>query len=418
MVVGLHALNAAAAQGQAEVQAQAESMGRALFAGQINERMSDTQFVTNLYEGFLQRGPDTGGLTFWTQVSIGQSRQHVLDNFATCGPFRELAGTLYREVDWLVADHLGTPRMVLNKTGSLASVRRHDYLPFGEEFGGPLISLLGGRTTGQGYIGDNVRQKFTSKERDVETGLDYFNARYYGTSQGRFTSIDPLVATGRPSQPQSWNRYAYVLNNPSRLVDPDGKADVPAQIVDVGKDKIINNKIDDIQKSAKPLDKGVTPVPTKAVTIPGEKTVLNNATVIAPDGQKVAAGVNGYMQPVALVVLDQGGNIMKSPDMYTVENAKADNAAAQQIVDANQQKTSNAIEIGQTNNGAFYDYQIRGTGAKPLDIRTSQDVTIRQYSGPSAAADYKDTFQITGNKIRFDDVKKQVTFTPGTTKKL
>ena len=64
----------------------------------------------------------------------------------------------------------------------------------------------------------------TQKERDNETGLDYFLARYYGSTQGRFTSPDPLSAPAcaHPNVPQSWNLYAYVLNNPLNLVDPDG----------------------------------------------------------------------------------------------------------------------------------------------------------------------------------------------------
>jgi len=58
-------LNTAAAQGQSQVQTQAETMGRALFVGQINDAsISNVQYVTNLYEAFLQRGPDSAGLTF------------------------------------------------------------------------------------------------------------------------------------------------------------------------------------------------------------------------------------------------------------------------------------------------------------------------------------------------------------------
>jgi RHS repeat-associated protein len=95
-----------------------------------------------------------------------------------------------RPASWLVADQLGTPRMVFDETGSLASVKRHDYLPFGEE----LSVGLSGRTVAQGYSGDGVRQQFTSKERDNETGLDYFVARYYSSTQGRFTSPDEFRA--------------------------------------------------------------------------------------------------------------------------------------------------------------------------------------------------------------------------------
>src|SRR5438093_995902 len=54
------------------------------------------------------------------------------------------------------------------------------------------------------------------------TGLDYFGARYFSGAQGRFTSPDPLLSSGRPWDPQSWNRYSYVLNNPLRYTDPLG----------------------------------------------------------------------------------------------------------------------------------------------------------------------------------------------------
>ncbi len=214
------ALNTAAAQGQSQVQTQAETMGRALFIGQVNDAsLSNTQYVTNLYEAFLQRGPDAGGLGFWAgQASIGQGRQNVLGAFATCGAFRELAGSLYREANWLVADHLGTPRMIVNKTGILSGVKRHDYLPFGEE----LFAGTGGRATTQGYSGDSIRQQFTRYERDIETGLDFAKARYYDSKQGRFTSPDPLLGSAKPAMPQSWNRYTYCLNNSLVYVDPDG----------------------------------------------------------------------------------------------------------------------------------------------------------------------------------------------------
>ena len=87
--------------------------------------------------------------------------------------FREMAGTLYRETLWLIADQLGTPRMIAERTGSLSGIKRHDYLPFGEE----LMAGIGGRTTQQGYVTDSVRQQFTGQERDDETGLDYVHAQ-------------------------------------------------------------------------------------------------------------------------------------------------------------------------------------------------------------------------------------------------
>lgn len=75
--------------------------------------------------------------------------------------------------------------------------------------------------------------RFTGKERDAETGLDFFGARYFGGAQGRFTSPDPfsviLDAEDRDefnaylAEPQSWNQYSYVWNNPLKYIDPFGE---------------------------------------------------------------------------------------------------------------------------------------------------------------------------------------------------
>ncbi len=68
-----------------------------------------------------------------------------------------------------------------------------------------------------------ISSPFTSKERDPETGLDYFAARYMSSAQGRFTSPDPLwVNADRLLDPQRLNLYAYARNNPLRYNDPTG----------------------------------------------------------------------------------------------------------------------------------------------------------------------------------------------------
>lgn len=62
---------------------------------------------------------------------------------------------------------------------------------------------------------------------DTQTHLarSYFGARYYASRTGRFTSIDPVITLEQNLvDPQRWNRYAYVRNNPTRYVDPDGRA--------------------------------------------------------------------------------------------------------------------------------------------------------------------------------------------------
>ncbi len=192
------------------------------------------------------------------------------------------------QINWLVPDHLGTPRIILDQTGSLANLKRHDYLPFGEE----LPSGTGGRTAAMGYTpGDNVRQQFTSKERDVETGLDYFLARYYAHPQGRFTSADPLIASGRASAPQSWNRYSYVLNNPLKLVDPSGLKDDDPQDP---------KKNTDSNAQATPTP----PIPTSVKVQPSEPTKYVN------EKQKNGKYFTGVGATLAITVNDQFGKSM------------------------------------------------------------------------------------------------------------
>jgi RHS repeat-associated protein len=130
-------------------------------------------------------------------------------------------------------DHLGSPRLITSNDGQIVSM--HDYLPFG------------GETTSvwqEGYAGFDREDpmKFTGHERDYagsfgrEDGhaVDYMHARYYSPSLGRFLSVDPALdlktAIGNP---QSWNRYAYVLNNPIGRIDPDGRADKVPQLDNV-----------------------------------------------------------------------------------------------------------------------------------------------------------------------------------------
>jgi RHS repeat-associated protein len=78
------------------------------------------------------------------------------------------------------------------------------------------------------------RSRCTGKERDAETGLDFFGARYFSAAQGRFTSPD-WSASPEPvpyadlGDPQSLNRYAYVRNNPLSRTDLSGHADDPCK---------------------------------------------------------------------------------------------------------------------------------------------------------------------------------------------
>ena len=194
------------------------------------------------------------------------------------------------KIQWLVSDHLGTPRMVIDQTGSSSNIKRHDYLPFGEE----LFAGAGGRTNGLGYSsGDGVRQQFTAKERDIETGLDYFGARYYGSMMGRFTSADPLMASGRACVPQSWNRYSYVLNNPLNLIDPNGLEDDDAQ--DPKKKKDPNPP----QPAPTPSDPSLPKVTVNTNGTPNGTEAKSN--IQRPDG----IYITGVVAPLTITITDQ-----------------------------------------------------------------------------------------------------------------
>ncbi len=71
---------------------------------------------------------------------------------------------------------------------------------------------------------NGIGSRSSSKERDAETGLDYFGARYYSGAEGRFASPDPIYFQAEMlSDPQRFNLYAYTRNNPLKFVDPTGR---------------------------------------------------------------------------------------------------------------------------------------------------------------------------------------------------
>ena len=109
--------------------------------------------------------------------------------------------------------------MELNSSGNVAT--RHDYLPFGGEL---YAGIRNGSNAYEPPV-SSTRQRFTGKERDNETGLDYFGARYMASAQGRFTSVDPIFfQKDMPTDPQRFNLYSHVRNNPLKFTDPRGEA--------------------------------------------------------------------------------------------------------------------------------------------------------------------------------------------------
>jgi RHS repeat-associated protein len=118
----------------------------------------------------------------------------------------EAGDNLTRATHYFLADHLGTAQLELSSGGW--PVWKGQFAPFGQE--------LDTQYTANHY-------KFTGKERDTESGLDNFGARYYSSSMGRFSSPDPSgLMYADLTDPQSLNLYSYVRNNPLTNTDPTG----------------------------------------------------------------------------------------------------------------------------------------------------------------------------------------------------
>jgi RHS repeat-associated protein len=123
----------------------------------------------------------------------------------------DAAGTHFHLTDWL-----GTMRAQVSSNGVVDETCID--MPFGDDQ----------NCSGPGV--DATEHHFTGKVRDVETGFDYFGARYYASASGRWMSPD-WSATAAPvpyaklDYPQSLNLYAYVENNPLTMADADGHAD-------------------------------------------------------------------------------------------------------------------------------------------------------------------------------------------------
>jgi RHS repeat-associated protein len=115
-------------------------------------------------------------------------------------------------------DHLGSTRLVSEMNQGIQQCT--GYYPFGEMDNNQCTPTV------NDIFSDSL---FTGKERDSESNLDNFEARYMASSLGRFMSPD--AGAFQPLNPQSFNRYAYTLNNPLRLIDPDGMDTIDPQLL-------------------------------------------------------------------------------------------------------------------------------------------------------------------------------------------
>jgi RHS repeat-associated protein len=184
-----------------------------------NTTVSGSDSMTYSYDGDGRRvkkvWTPAGGtivITYYVYDALGQ----LAAEYSSQAPAN--TGTSY-----IFSDMLDSARTITSDSKTVTEC--YDYLPFGRM----LSSSDNARSSIGCYpaapdtqITSGIDQKFTGKERDAETGLDYFGARYYSSPQGRFITPDPLLTSAEISNPQSWNRYSYVQNNPLIYIDPLG----------------------------------------------------------------------------------------------------------------------------------------------------------------------------------------------------
>ena len=181
-------------------------------------------------------------------------------------------------------DHLGTPRLITTISGTQAAY--HAYYPFGEE--------------ATAYNQDNEPMKFTGHERDLASpngpgdDLDYMHARFCSPLTGRFISPDPAETTRR-TQAQSWNRYAYALNNPIRYVDPSGRTEREGWQAGV----IVNNSSEVIWIAGDVGNKTyvipLNPGESSTTYFVDADAIVIDSGEIGPEGASLAPSIEGEM---------------------------------------------------------------------------------------------------------------------------
>ena len=165
---------------------------------------------------FLSCNTGSNGFAPAESYLLGQAGEHISEldgsgNFLRSHVYANgqlLATYANGTTEFPLGDWLGTNRVVANPDGTIAGTCIN--LPFGDEL------ICNGNVPVNGH-------HFTGQVHDLETGNEYFGARYYGSWVGRFMSPDPSgLAFANPANPQSLNLYSYALNNPLINIDPTG----------------------------------------------------------------------------------------------------------------------------------------------------------------------------------------------------
>ena len=200
-----------------------DASGNLLFDGNnytydAENRIKTAAGVTYTYDGTGERVAKSTGTLYWggsskdaleeSDAAGNLTSEYVFFNGKRCARRVVATGAVF----YYFSDHLGSSNVITDAGGNRQA--ESDFYPYGGE-----VVILADSTANH--------YKFTGKERDTETGVDYFFARYYSSALGRFLTPDwsatpAAVPYAKLGDPQTLNLYAYVQNNPITGIDPDG----------------------------------------------------------------------------------------------------------------------------------------------------------------------------------------------------
>ena len=156
---------------------------------------STTLYAGDLYERLI---PSAGATEHRYKVFAGDRL------IAQVTKFEQGGALVNQQMRFIHDDHLGSVSVITDESGTLVESRSFD--PFG--------------TPAAAFSSASVTSGFTGHEHDGDLGLVNMKGRLYDARLGRFLTPDPFIA--EPLNPQGWNRYSYVQNNPVNFVDPSG----------------------------------------------------------------------------------------------------------------------------------------------------------------------------------------------------
>lgn len=156
--------------------------------GEVKQVIDKTKYIDKYFE--MDQDGD-----FKAHIYLGDQKISTLDN---------------QDLYFPLSDHLGSPTIITDSVGQAVEINNY------EDFGNVIHS--------ESSVDNSY--KFTGKELDTVTGLQYFGQRYYDSNISKFSSIDPLLLKNPNSflvDPQQLNSYSYGRNNPISLVDKTGE---------------------------------------------------------------------------------------------------------------------------------------------------------------------------------------------------